>query len=200
MSVKTWTGPFKDHFNMLCIGNTKISADIVTLCFSDTINVNNEFIMIVTDREKYWESEIKRLHRIPSCIIINDFSDSSFTNMQSVSRNKNIKILLITDKPLAALYSDPLARDVMTNNKNYGITSIIMTDSISSLPVNMRNAIDYVLFVEYCDEYYDDYFTSEPDDFFKRMYEKYVHDEFSALFVDIKASDENNKIFLLSIL
>jgi hypothetical protein len=182
---------------MLCIGDTKISADIVTLCFSDTINAKNEFIMIVSDKEKYWDCEIKKLHRSTSCIIVPDFSDISFLNIQNVSQNKNIKILLITDKPIAELYSNPVARDVMANNKNYGITSIIMTDTISTLPMNMRNTIDYLLFVDYCKEYYD-YFTPEFNKLLKRTYKINVQDEFSALIVDTKESEKNNKIFLLS--
>jgi len=204
MSIKIWDNTIKSHFNMLCIGDSKLSSEILTLCFRDIINVRNDFIMIVTDREEYWNCEIERLQCMASCVIVNHFSDPRFLSLHTLARNGDIKILLITDKSIDGLYSDPRARHVIANNKNYDVTSIIMTDSLATLPVNIRSTIDYVLLVEWCyvsiNEYYDDYFKFESKDYLRRMHDLSVIDDFSAMFIDVKSPDNSNKLFLISIL
>jgi hypothetical protein len=180
-----------------------MSADMLTIYFKDVIFQRNcsEFIMIVTDNEEYWKREIKHLKYTKSYIIINNFSDDRFLNLHT-SANSGIKILLIIDNPIDGLYSDPRAREIIANNKNHGVTSVIMTDSVSTLPFETRDSIDYVVLLDFCstsiDEYYCDYFIFKSKSRLKYLCNKYADDNFSALFVDVKTCDKDNKISSVS--
>jgi hypothetical protein len=191
--------PLKNCFNMLFIGDKKRSADMLTIYFQDILfkKDKNEFIMVVTDNEDYWRCEVARLKYKMSHVIINNFSDDRFLNLYT-SADSGIKILLIIDKPIDGLYSDPRARYIIANNKNHGITSIIMTDSISTLPYETRDSIDYIMLLDFCsvsiDEYYDEYFAFKPKRNLKYLFDKYAGDNFSALCIDVKNCDKNNKI------
>ena len=197
--------PLKSCFNMLFIGDRKISANMLTMCFKDSVfqKTCSEFILIVTDNDEYWRREVCRLKYKMAHAIINNFSDECFLDLHT-SASGGIKILLIIDKPLDGLYSDPIARSIIANNKNYGISSVIMTDSISTLPVETRGSIDYVLLLDFCnvsfDEYYDDYFSFRSKRSLKYLFDKYTGDNFSALFIDVKACDKERKIFSVSVL